>query len=578
MADTRTGQEPPKQRLRDRRDFADFGRGFWVRLIGLGILDAVAIYSFFVLLRNGAYGLLASLTIGTLFINWVYLTPWTRALRWLTPGLIMMAAFVVFPIIYTMYVSVTNWSTGNILQKSQVIERIESRTFTDPDAQGRLFDLYVYRDDATGDIRLYLTDEGAEVIFGNPRLRTEEPVEDALEDPEELGVGPPNEDGIPTTIGPYRLLSGPELFSFAINNNVENLVLDIPDGAVTVLGVNQGRVVQASQQYRYDAARDVMVDLVNDKECRPGNEDIYNDLVDRGLVNPDAIAAVDLAGDFVCDDGEILEPGWVKIIGFDNFTRIATNSRIRAPFVGVFIWNVVFALGSVFFSFAIGLILALTMQHERVRGKLFYRSVLILPYAIPAFLSILVWRGLLNEQFGQVNDLFEPLYNLFNIDPIPWLSNGTWAKAAILLVNTWLGFPYMFLLTTGALQSIPTELQEAARTDGASGIQVFRKITFPLLMVSLAPLLIGSFAFNFNNFILIFMLTNGGPPILDAAVPVGETDILISFTFDVAVQSGRGANFGLGSAITIFIFLLVAAISAFSFRFTKRLEEIYGTL
>ena len=98
------------------------------------------------------------------------------------------------------------------------------------------------------------------------------------------------------------------------------------------------------------------------------------------------------------------------------------------------------------------------------------------------------------------------------------------------------------------------------------------------MMVSIAPLLIGSFAFNFNNFILIFLLTNGGPAVPGEILPVGETDILISFTFDLAVQSGRGQNFGVGAAIAFLIFLIVAAISAFSFRFTKRLEEIYGSV
>ena len=113
-------------------------------------------------------------------------------------------------------------------------------------------------------------------------------------------------------------------------------------------------------------------------------------------------------------------------------------------------------------------------------------------------------------------------------------------EVAVILVNTWLSFPYMFLISTGALQAIPAELQEAARVDGASGWKVFWRITFPLLMVSLAPLLIASFAFAFNNFLIIYLLTNGGPPILDAAVPVGSTDILITFTFDLAF-AGSGS-------------------------------------
>jgi len=256
----------------------------------------------------------------------------------------------------------------------------------------------------------------------------------------------------------------------------------------------------------------------------------------------------------------------------ENYVDILTDPNIRGPFFSVFAWNVVFALGSVLLSFALGLALAIAFQHERMRGRAIYRSLYILPYAIPAFLSILVWRGLLNTTFGPVNRLL----NTFGIPDVPWLTDPTWAKIALLLVNLWLGFTYMYLISTGALQAIPHELEEAARTDGASAWMVFRRITFPLLMVSLAPLLIGSFAFNFNNFIIVEFLTSGGPPILDAAVPVGATDILTTFTFGVAVTAGQGNRFGVGAAITIVIFLILVVISSISFRFTKRLEDIYG--
>ena len=148
----------------------------------------------------------------------------------------------------------------------------------------------------------------------------------------------------------------------------------------------------------------------------------------------------------------------------------------------------------------------------------------------------------------------------------------------MLLVNTWLGFPYMFLITTGALQSIPSELLEAAKVDGATSRQSFWKITFPLLLVSISPLLIGAFAFNFNNFTLIFLLTSGGPPVVGADVAVGYTDILISFTYGLAIASGRGYQFGLAASVTTIIFLIVLLISAISFRYSKRLERVYGNL
>ena len=144
------------------------------------------------------------------------------------------------------------------------------------------------------------------------------------------------------------------------------------------------------------------------------------------------------------------------------------------------------------------------------------------------------------------------------------------------MVNLWLGFPYMFLVCTGALQSIPAELEEAATVDGANPWDVFRQIKLPLLLVSVAPLLIASFAFNFNNFNLIYMLTGGGPRDAAAAgagVNVGATDILISMVYKVAF-TGESRDYGLASAFSIIIFLLVAVISIISFRKTKALEEL----
>ena len=131
----------------------------------------------------------------------------------------------------------------------------------------------------------------------------------------------------------------------------------------------------------------------------------------------------------------------------------------------------------------------------------------------------------------------------------------------------------MFLICTGALQGIPGELTAGARVVGASGLQVFRKITLPLLLVAVAPLMIASFAFNFNNFNAIYFLTEGGPYGEDQAV-AGSTDILVSYTYKVAFQTGRGGDYGLAASLSILIFLIVAAISAISFTRTKSLENL----
>jgi arabinogalactan oligomer/maltooligosaccharide transport system permease protein len=176
-----------------------------------------------------------------------------------------------------------------------------------------------------------------------------------------------------------------------------------------------------------------------------------------------------------------------------------------------------------------------------------------------------------NADYGFIN------YNILGFEPgsgIPWLADENWAKIAILLCNLWLGFPYMFLITTGALQAIPSELVESATIDGASAWQILRQIKLPLLLVSLSPLLISSFAFNFNNFTIIYLITGGGPagdPAL--GVDAGGTDILISFVYKIAFSSSQGADYGLASAFSVLIFFIVGGLSMIGFRRTKFLEE-----
>ena len=156
----------------------------------------------------------------------------------------------------------------------------------------------------------------------------------------------------------------------------------------------------------------------------------------------------------------------------------------------------------------------------------------------------------------------------------PWLSDQWWTKIGILLVNLWLGYPYMMLIASGALQSIPGDLYEAAKVDGASGWQRFWSITLPLLLVTVGPLLLASFSFNFNNFNVIYLFNEGGPPIPNTPTPAGHTDILISYTYRLAFGSGRGADYGYAAAIAFVIFLLVSVITIFNFRFTRIWEEV----
>jgi len=195
--------------------------------------------------------------------------------------------------------------------------------------------------------------------------------------------------------------------------------------------------------------------------------------------------------------------------------------------------------------------------------------VLVLPYAMPGFLSLLVWGGLLNDDFGVVN---RSILGPIGIH-IPWLFDANWARVSVVMVSVWLTTPYFFLVSMGALQSIPTELTEAAKVDGGGGWAIFRRVTLPLLLVAVAPLMIASWAFNFNNFGNIYLLTGGGPYSGTSSV-AGSTDILISYTYKLAIASGKGSDYGLASTVGIVIFIIVASISGFTFYRSKSLENM----
>jgi maltose/maltodextrin transport system permease protein len=247
---------------------------------------------------------------------------------------------------------------------------------------------------------------------------------------------------------------------------------------------------------------------------------------------------------------------------------VFTDAKYRQPFLSVFAWTVAFAALSVLGAAALGLLLASLMQWEALKGKGFYRLVLFLPYAVPGFLSILVFKGLFNQNLGEVNLI---LNALFGIKPA-WFSDPWAARAMLLFVNIWLGFPYMMVLCSGLIQSIPGDLQEASAILGAGPFTHFRRVTLPLIVKPLTPLLISAFAFNFNNFVLISLLTNGRPDQLDATLPAGTTDILVSYTWRIAFQDS-GQQFGLAAAISTVIFLLVASVTLLQMRFARVAEE-----
>lgn len=250
-------------------------------------------------------------------------------------------------------------------------------------------------------------------------------------------------------------------------------------------------------------------------------------------------------------------------IGIRNFVQILTGPEISV-FFRVLSWTLLWTVGGVGGSLLVGLLLALLLNSRELKGKEVYRALLILPWAVPSFISIMSWKGILNAQFGAVNQILSSL----GFSPVPWLDSYFWAKVSVLLVNVWLAFPFMMSVCLGALQSIPSEVHEAARVDGAGRVKGFFLITLPLLRSALLPAVITSFAFNFNQFNGIYLLTDGGPPLLGSLA--GGTDILITYAYKLAFNQFR---FALACAYSVFIFLVVASLSLVNFRISGAFKD-----
>ncbi len=503
-----------------------------LQYLGLAVLDAMALVLIYAFWQNGSPDLGIVIAVITLGVNVVIFFPQVYPIRWMSPGLALMTLLVIYPLIFTIYTAFTNYSDGHLFAKSEAIELHERRTYVPEDAPRYRWTAFVAEDDASK-YALWLsreTEGGLEVFFAQP----DEPfrlIETADAEP-------------PETVNGYRQLERRELVSAL--PTLESLQFGEEPNVVLVTSPRDAAL--SLPRYVYDPERD-------------GLEDRQTGLFYQ---------ADDETGSFIANKGtgeqQELVPGYRVSVGFDNFRRFIESPALRGPLVQVFVWTVIFAGVSVVSTFAVGLFMALILNDPGIWGRKIIRSLLIVPYAIPGVISILVWQGMMNPNLG----VFAKTFGI----TVPWFSDPNWTKFGILLVNLWLGYPYMMLICSGALQAIPRDIYEASSVDGASNWQRFWQITLPLLLVAVGPLLIASFTFNFNNFVIIEAFNKGGPPIPNTLTPAGHTDILISYTYRLAFGSGRGADYGLASAITIIIFTIVAGITLLQFRFTGQWEEV----
>lgn len=255
----------------------------------------------------------------------------------------------------------------------------------------------------------------------------------------------------------------------------------------------------------------------------------------------------------------------VDWVGFETFRNLVALKSWSHTFFGVLTWTLIWAVLATVTTYFGGVLVALLIQQKGIRFKSVWRVILIIPYAIPQLISLLVMRNMFNGQFGPINQYL----GYFGLDGLPWLTDPFWAKVTVILVNMWVGIPVSMLLVMSVLTTIPKDLYEAAEVDGATGFQKFRIITLPMILFSTAPILIAQFAGNINNFNLIFLLTNGNPAVGDYQY-AGATDLLVTWLYKLTLDQQR---YNMASAIGIIIFLIIATFSIYNYRRTRSFKE-----
>lgn len=535
------------------RFFRTGGFGTAIRLLSLAVLDAMSMVFLWTLAANGRYPITAVVFLVTAGVNVAFLFEKAYPLRWFSPGLALMIIMLVYPTAYTIYVAFTNYGDGHLLTKAQVVNQLESVTFSPEDAPEFSWTAYRSRD---GEFALWLRsaaaagggaesgeqgEAGSSAEDGDFFALPGEPLIPGADAPPELQESR-DAEGIPRELPGYRRLNRIDVVRFL--DAISEVEFGAPPRTVRVLSLDTARPVET--RYLYDAEADTITDRLEGTVYRPKR------------------------GTFTAEGGTTLRPGFWVAVGAENFRRLFTSPALTGPFLRVFLWTFIYAILSVVLAFSFGLFFALVFNHPKMPGKRVIRSLMLIPYALPAFISVNIWRAMFSRHFGVIHTALE---SLFGGSPL-WLADPFWARIGILIVQTWLGFPYMMLICTGALQSLPSELFEAATIDGAGSWRKFRNLTLPLLLVSVGPLLIGSFVFNFNNFTVIDIYAEGGPPMAGTVTPAGHTDILITYIFRLAFAGGRGADYGYAAAITIVIFVVLAVITALQFRYTRIWEEI----
>ncbi|MFN0157718.1 MAG: carbohydrate ABC transporter permease [Bacteroidota bacterium] len=250
-----------------------------------------------------------------------------------------------------------------------------------------------------------------------------------------------------------------------------------------------------------------------------------------------------------------------QIIGPQQYIKVFTEPT-QPDFYVIFLKTIIWTIVNVFFHVVIGVFLALILNQKDIKGKPIFRTLLILPWAVPQYIVALTWRGMFNYEYGSINII---LNKYLNLPMVEWLKSPTEAFIACIITNVWLGFPFMMVIALGALQSIPHELYEAADIDGASWHHKLWNITLPLIRPVMIPAITLGTVWTFNNLNIVWLVSNAGEP-------SDQTHILVSFVYKAAFNLYR---YGYAAALSMVIFAILLVFSLTFMRKTKATEAAY---
>jgi len=564
----------------------------------LAIMNGIFLFSGVYLIQNSYYELGIILLAALFLIDFFIFNPKAYPYRYTIPALIFLFLLVLYPIYFTIKTAFTNYGTGHIFTRQEALERLlydpnYTYVVNEKPVDFKIFS--VFEDSKPTDDFLIVFDIDGKLYIGGMPIPTKQRGREILLREGKLSQINSKEislEGKIFKIGTFpasikdinRIVSSDKFYvplyaleDASLEKNTYYFTLLIQKYLVNTeySDPNSGRVlgVKVDTDGRWKFFFVEKLYRLTYREMQENGKNvqklvIVNTKTGKTLTeDKGSFYDIDKNGD------QVFLIGYTTFVGFENFLRIFTDERVSGPFMSMFIWTILWALFTVFFSFSIGLVFALVLNNKKLKGRNVYRTLLIIPWAVPYFISVLTWKnGIFNETYGILNKIFLPFLGM---NSIKWFNDPFWAKVVCIIVNTWLTFPYMMTISLGALQSIPEELYEVSAIDGAGRWEKFRYITFPLLLTVVTPLLISSFAYTFNNFTLIYLLNSGGPPMVGATTPAGHTDILISYVYKLAFE-GRGQEFGFASAISILIFFLVAGISLLNFKISGTFEEVRG--